>query len=339
MAAALAVALLMPLVMAVTAGLGAAPAGAAAPPGPNSVVAFGSAAWVPGAGSTTALPGPVTGIAATPDGNGYWTVTATGQVTADGDAGNFGSLPAGASLNAPILGITATADGKGYWLVGADGGIFSFGDATFYGSTGSMALNRPVVGMAAVPGGGGYWLVASDGGIFAFGNAPFYGSTGSMALNRPVVGMAAVPGGRGLLAGGLRRRRLLVRQRPVLRLDRDNVAGPAGHRHGGHTERPGLLDGGRRRRHLQLRQRRLRRLGLRRVAYRAGGGHRRPARGLLGGLRPDGGLEHRRSGSPSCWPGSATCPSAGRRWASPGSGRTTRPSWPACGHRTTTTTC
>jgi hypothetical protein len=174
----------------------AGPAGAASPPGPNSVVAFGSSAGVPGAGSITALPGPTVGMASTPDGNGYWVVTATGQVTPEGDAGNFGSLPA-MNLNAPVLGIAATANGGGYWLVASDGGIFSFGNAQFYGSTGSMTLNAPVVGIAAVPGGGGYWLVASDGGIFSFGSARFYGSAGSLSLNQPVVGMAAVPGGGG----------------------------------------------------------------------------------------------------------------------------------------------
>ena len=147
---------------------GASTASADAPPGPNSVVAFGTATSVPGAGSVTALPGPSVGMAPTPDGGGYWVVTAGGQVTSEGDATNYGSLAVG-SLNAPILGIAATADGGGYWLVASDGGIFTFGDAQFYGSTGAMALNRPVVGMAAVPGGGGYWLVASDGGIFAFG--------------------------------------------------------------------------------------------------------------------------------------------------------------------------
>ena len=168
-----------------------------APPGPNSVQAFGTATAVPGAGSTTALPGPTTGIAATPDGNGYWVTTATGQVTAEGDAVSYGSLPSSTQLNSPILGMAATADGKGYWLVGGDGGIFSFGDAAFYGSTGSMTLNAPVVGMAAVSGGGGYWLVAADGGIFSFGTAQFYGSTGSMVLNQPVDGMAAPPSGGG----------------------------------------------------------------------------------------------------------------------------------------------
>ncbi len=193
LSAALALSALSVTAVAVTTTAGAA--SSSPPPGPNSVQAFGSAAGVPGAGSTTALPGPTTGIAGTPDGNGYWVTTASGQVTAEGDAQNYGSLTT--PLNSPILGMAATADGGGYWLVGGDGGIFSFGDATFYGSTGGMTLNKPIVGMAAVPGGAGYWLVASDGGIFAFGSAQFYGSTGSMVLNQPVDGMAATPDGKG----------------------------------------------------------------------------------------------------------------------------------------------
>jgi len=116
-------------------------------------------------------------------------------------------------------GHAATPSGRGYWLVAADGGIFSFGDAAFYGSTGNIRLNQPIVGMAAAPGGKGYWLVAADGGIFSFGDAAFYGSTGSIRLNQPVVGMAPGIGRARVLAGGRRRRDLLLRGRRLLRLD------------------------------------------------------------------------------------------------------------------------
>jgi Bacterial Ig-like domain (group 1) len=146
------------------------------------------------------LPGVVppakVGMAATPDGRGYWLVASDGGIFAYGDASFFGST-GGLALNRPIVAMAATPDGRGYWLVASDGGIFAFGDAGFYGSTGSLVLNRPVVGMAATPDGRGYWLVASDGGIFAFGDAAFYGSTGAMALNRPVVGMTSTPDGKG----------------------------------------------------------------------------------------------------------------------------------------------
>ncbi len=150
----------------------------------------------PGLVAGVTLNKPILGMAATPDGWGYWQVASDGGVFSYGDAGFFGSA-GGTPLNQPVVGMAATPDGDGYWLVASDGGVFSYGDAAFYGSTGSLALNKPVVGMATTPDGKGYWLVASDGGIFSYGDAAFYGSTGSLALNKPVVGMAATPDGKG----------------------------------------------------------------------------------------------------------------------------------------------
>jgi hypothetical protein len=135
------------------------------------------------------LAAPVTGMASTPTGDGYWLVDAGGAVSSHGSAVSYGSM-AGQHLNAPINHIVATPDGKGYWLVASDGGIFSFGDAAFYGSMGSQHLNAPVVDIAPTRDGGGYWLVAADGGIFSFGDAAFHGSMGGQHLNRPVVGIS-----------------------------------------------------------------------------------------------------------------------------------------------------
>ena len=177
-----------------------------------------------------ALNRPIVGMASTPDGRGYWLVASDGGIFSFGDARFYGSTGA-LTLNRPIVGMAATPDGRGYWLVASDGGIFSFGDARFYGSTGALALNRPIVGMAATPDGRGYWLVASDGGIFSFGDARFYGSTGALTLNRPIVGHGRHPRRPGLLVGGLRRRHLRLRGRPLLRLR----GRPRSHRsHGGH---------------------------------------------------------------------------------------------------------
>ncbi len=91
---------------------------------------------------------PVVGMAATPDGRGYWLVASDGGVFSFGDAGFFGSM-GGKPLNQPVVGMAATPDGRGYWLVASDGGVFSFGDAGFFGSMGGKPLNQPVVGMAA----------------------------------------------------------------------------------------------------------------------------------------------------------------------------------------------
>jgi Beta-lactamase enzyme family len=164
--------------------------------GPDSVTAYGTAAsTVPGS-ALSGLHAPIVGMAATPDGGGYWLVAADGGVFTFGDASFEGSL-GNLTLNAPIVGMAATPDGRGYWLVAADGGVFTFGDAGFDGSLGNLTLNAPIVGMAATPGGHGYWLVAADGGVFTFGDASFDGSLGNLTLNAPIVGMAATPDGGG----------------------------------------------------------------------------------------------------------------------------------------------
>ena len=201
----------------------------------GGIFTFGDAAFHGSTGGI-ALNRPIVGMAATPDGKGYWLVASDGGIFSFGDAHFYGSTGT-IALNRPIVGMAATPDGKGYWLVASDGGIFSFGDAAFHGSTGNIALNRPIVGMATTPDGKGYWLVASDGGIFTFGDAAFHGSTGNIALNRPIVGMAAIVGRAGLLAGGLRRRHLLLRRCPVPRLHRQHRPQPAHRGHGGHLTR------------------------------------------------------------------------------------------------------
>jgi hypothetical protein len=146
-----------------------------------------------GASLNYALPagtGAAVGMAATPDGQGYWVAWANGNVTIHGDAVNFGNASQ-LHLNQPITHIVATPDGGGYWLVAADGGTFTYGDAGFFGSMGGKHLNAPVVDIAPTGDGLGYWLVASDGGIFSFGDAVFQGSMGGQHLNQPIVGIAA----------------------------------------------------------------------------------------------------------------------------------------------------
>ena len=198
-----------------------------------------STSTVGGLGGTTTTTAPRVGPNGRPakGGDGYWFVTATGEVTgfggaqiansaaamsheravaivatstgngywvatANGDVRPFGDARSHGSMKGyvlarPIVGMAATPSGKGYWLVATDGGIFSFGDARFYGSTGNIKLNRPIVGMTASKTGKGYRFVASDGGIFSFGDARFYGSTGNIRLNRPITGMSASASGKG----------------------------------------------------------------------------------------------------------------------------------------------
>jgi hypothetical protein len=176
--------------------VGTSAAGAAISGHDDTIYAFGTASFH-GSTSGRHLNAPLVGMAATPNGKGYWLVANDGGVFGF-NAPFFGSLGA-RHLNSPIVGMAATPSGKGYWLVAGDGGVFCFGDARYYGSTGSMHLNSPIKQMIAGPGGKGYWLMATDGGVFTFGSARFHGSTGSMHLNAPIIGMTATPNGGGYL--------------------------------------------------------------------------------------------------------------------------------------------
>ena len=151
---------------------------------------------------------PVVGMAATPNGQGYWLVASDGGIFAFGDAAFHGSTGS-IHLNQPIVGMGATNDGRGYYLVASDGGIFSFG-AMFQGSAGGGPRHAPIVGMAVVPplatiatgiartpNGHGYWVVGDGGQVLPFGNAGYYGSRADDQLTSPVVGIAASHDGQG----------------------------------------------------------------------------------------------------------------------------------------------
>ena len=166
-------------VSAATACFAAAPAGAAGREGttgqapatrsntahpasmPREAVSGGEVQAYGGAQTFGSLAGtqpaaPVVGMAATPDGGGYWLVASDGGVFTFGDASFYGSA-GDVHLNAPVVSMAATPDGGGYWLVASDGGVFTYGDAAFYGSAAGTALTQPVMGIVADPG-GGYWL-------------------------------------------------------------------------------------------------------------------------------------------------------------------------------------
>src|SRR5277367_2924501 len=75
----------------------------------------------PTGGSAATLNAPFVGMAATPDGGGYWLVASDGGVFAYGNAQFYGSAT-NLHLNEPVVGMAATPDLGGYWLVTADGG-------------------------------------------------------------------------------------------------------------------------------------------------------------------------------------------------------------------------
>jgi hypothetical protein len=145
------------------------------------------------------------GMAATPDGKGYWLVGEDGGVFAFGNAQYLGRaepivndecMTARTCFYGPVA-IASTHDGKGYWMVGINGNVLTFGDAVNYGGVSGVALGGQIVGITPTPDGGGYWLVGFDGGVFTFGDAGFYGSTGGQTLFSPVIGLAPTHDGAG----------------------------------------------------------------------------------------------------------------------------------------------
>ena len=106
-----------------------------------------------------AYPGtPVVGIAATPQGNGYWLATAAGGVFTFGGAKLFGSL---SSSGAYLSAIAGARRGQGYWLLSASGRIHGFGAAPNFGSP-TTGSHVEASALASTPTGGGYVVATKD---------------------------------------------------------------------------------------------------------------------------------------------------------------------------------
>ncbi|MCL2393226.1 MAG: CHAP domain-containing protein, partial [Acidimicrobiaceae bacterium] len=114
------------------------------------------------------LNSPITGMAPTKDGRGYWLVAADGGIFSFGDARFYGSLGADTNLPAGIVGMAPTPDGKGYLLVGNGGGVYAFGDAVYRGQSSAIQPTEVITGIATTPDGLGYWLLEPDAFPVAF---------------------------------------------------------------------------------------------------------------------------------------------------------------------------
>ena len=136
-----------------------------------------------------ALNAPITGMAPTATGDGYWLVASDGGIFAFGDARFHGSTGGRPAL-APIGGMAATPSGAGYWLVGADGTVHAFGDARSFGS--ATAPGVPLTRIAPLAGGAGYRMAAADGRVFSF-DATGATVSAPLGLRAPVVAVSNRP--------------------------------------------------------------------------------------------------------------------------------------------------
>ena len=184
-------------------------------------------------GSTGAihLNQPIVGMAATPDGGGYWLVASDGGIFTFGDA---------ALLRLDRRHPPQPAH-RGHGRHPRRPGLLAGGLRRRHlhlrrrrASTARPAaihLNQPIVGMAATPTAGatGWWPPTAASSPSA--TPRFFGSTGAIRLNQPDRGHGRHPRRPGLLAGGLRRRHLHLRRRRLLRLDRGHPPQPADRGH------------------------------------------------------------------------------------------------------------
>jgi hypothetical protein len=96
---------------------------------------------------------PVVGMAATPDGRGYWLVASDGGIFNFGDARFYGSLVS-ADPGEVAAAAMATADGGGYLIITTDDHVVPFGDAPQFGdiATTTPGWSGKLIGAAVSPG-------------------------------------------------------------------------------------------------------------------------------------------------------------------------------------------
>jgi hypothetical protein len=110
--------------------------------------------------------------AAQPSGEGYWQISAAGDVYAFGGADLYDRHEADTHLSWPIA-MRSTPSGNGYWTLDQNGKILSYGDAVNYGDL--LRQTKDAIDLAITPSGGGYWILLRNGEVHSFGDAVFEG--------------------------------------------------------------------------------------------------------------------------------------------------------------------
>lgn len=135
-----------------------------------------------------------------PADDGYWVVSASGQVRAFGHASLDPPFGAPASVpGTPLAGLAAAPGPTGYWLLTRRGEVIPRGSvASLGGIPARMMRGTHAVGLAPTPSGLGYWILLADGRVAAIGDAPRLGGVPITAgSSDQAVGLAADPSGHG----------------------------------------------------------------------------------------------------------------------------------------------
>jgi hypothetical protein len=126
---------------------------------------------------------PVTAIAATSDGKGYWFISESAGIYGYGDATLHGLNSKTQKLMGSYVGIAPTQNDQGYWiasfLVATRGvstigsNVNDLGNAQNFGSAYYLSSWPETVGIEAMNNGEGYWIVTQTG-VLSFGSAATY---------------------------------------------------------------------------------------------------------------------------------------------------------------------
>jgi hypothetical protein len=138
------------------------------------------------------LNAPVTDLAPTPSGRGYWLTAMDGGVFTFGDGRFYGSTGS-MTLNEPVVSIAAQPN-RGYWLVALDGGVFTFGDPLFHGSLPATDYaHHTGARVRSSADGRGYHIATREGRIMPFGAASYFAPYVTLGPGESVVELIVAP--------------------------------------------------------------------------------------------------------------------------------------------------
>lgn len=110
--------------------------------------------------------------AARPQGDGYWQISAAGDIYAYGAAELRERNVADSHLSWPVA-MRSTLSGEGYWSMDQNGNVVSYGDAVHYGELNRQS--KDAIDFAITPTGEGYWILLLNGEVHTFGDAVNFG--------------------------------------------------------------------------------------------------------------------------------------------------------------------
>jgi hypothetical protein len=110
--------------------------------------------------------------AARPQGDGYWQISAAGDIHAYGAAELYERNEDDSHLSWPVA-LRSTPSGNGFWTLDQNGNVISYGDAVHHGELDRH--DKDAIDLAITPTGDGYWILLLNGEVHTFGDAIFHG--------------------------------------------------------------------------------------------------------------------------------------------------------------------